>query len=57
MDLANFNPAASSLLVQMTEYEVEVELLHHHGDMMMQMVHGNKHLTAAQLVETRERSM
>ena len=57
MNLQNVSPVSSSLLVQLTEYQVEIELLQHAGDMLMQIVHGNKHLTSNQLAEARERNL
>ena len=37
------------------QFEIETELLRHHGELMMKIVHGNKHLTQQQLAEARER--
>lgn len=33
------------VLAVVQQFEIETELLKHHGELMMRIVHGNKHLT------------
>ena len=45
------------VLALVKQYEIDNEHLTHHGDEMMKIVYGNKHLTFEQLTNAREKQI
>jgi hypothetical protein len=44
----------SSVLCCVKQYDVQQELLLQHGDLMVELIHGNKHITKQMIQTTRE---
>jgi len=45
INLKNLSKGMSSVLANICQYDFESEMLLQHGDIMMQLIYGNKHIT------------
>ena len=54
INLRAVSSGMSSVLCCVNQYDVQQELLLQHGDLMIELMHGNKHITKQMIQTTRE---
>jgi len=54
INLRSVSSGMSSVLASVSQYDIQQELLMQHGDLMIELMHGNKHITNSMIQRTRE---